>query len=741
MRRSLLVKKHFLSLKKILRKFIPFFGQIETVLAIISIIIGKDVDVFEEIYAQIPVVGGILTDGGSTEQGSYVNENGEIITTDGGIRRRNYNNNSGASESGSMIKKLFMIGGPIVVVMFLLGSGYAEFGVGQIGYQAAGLDLPNIGATVAQGVKTVQCVGDVACVRQWQFNNTQRPGSQEVGQEYKLEIENFNVNDGFPLDIANRRSDDRVPIDFSVYNPRHGLKGIDAKNVAYRVGVYDNAGSLLNDPSCQTGWLPLGGEYADNDFGQNGTILPGGFATPLGSHGELNLRECGLLQSALGINRRVRLQMAYDYSSQSTLQVQAMSRQNMLSLEERPRFKDSQTADTPVKTYVSVESPITYRDNTETGSAESSVFGLRVGFDTGQRDIKYRVHPEGFRLYDSSETLDVDSSDGFESEAITCDGLTQQEGDRYSFSSDMNDYLNNRQSNSWFESDSGPSPARCSMVLENPGSISPTGETLTFRIDANYTVMLEEIVGGFKVQNSQCSRFECPMLVPQSHEQAQSGNLISECESRIRLDANNGCGARMGENWVDVELDYALEGDVDAKIEEGETAVKWTNLLNVVNNQRSGGQESFNYKSDSIGSNTVIGVDLDSFAGTDAGVLGIRKEVGELEFENVDYQICESEDNLQSRYPQQSVNGDELVFASVYKVDCQNILEDYLDSRGCEETWGEALVNVATLDVADWFENTSDSCRRALSEYRECENGITGYRPESSRLACIGSSN
>jgi len=96
-------------LKKILRKFIPFFGQIETVLAIISIIIGKDVDVFEEIYAQIPVVGGILTDGGSTEQGSYVNENGEIITTDGGIRRRNYNNNSGASESGSMIKKLFMI--------------------------------------------------------------------------------------------------------------------------------------------------------------------------------------------------------------------------------------------------------------------------------------------------------------------------------------------------------------------------------------------------------------------------------------------------------------------------------------------------------------------------------------------------------------------------------------------------------------------------------------------------------
>jgi len=120
--------------------------------------------------------------------------------------------------------------------------------------------------------------------------------------------------------------------------------------------------------------------------------------------------------------------MAYDYSSQSTLQVQAMSRQNMLSLEERPRFKDSQTADTPVKTYVSVESPITYRDNTETGSAESSVFGLRVGFDTGQRDIKYRVHPEGFRLYDSSETLDVDSSDGFESEAITCDGLTQQGG-------------------------------------------------------------------------------------------------------------------------------------------------------------------------------------------------------------------------------------------------------------------------------------------------------------------------
>lgn len=512
------------------------------------------------------------------DQGSYVNEDGEIVMADGG-KRRGGNSGGSSSGSGSFIKKILMIGGPILIAMLLLGgSGYLSLASSEVGYQAAGLDMPAIGATVAQGVKTAECFGDAACVRQWQFNNTQRPGSEEVGQEYKLNIDNFDVNDGFPLDVANRKKGDRVPIDFSVYNPRHGLKGIEARNVAYRIGVYDNLGSVTGLPECQTGWKPLGGEYADNDFGENGTILPGGFATPLGTHSDLTLENCSLLQPALGIKRRIKLQIAYDYSSQSTLQVQAMSNENMRSLEERPSFKKSQTADTPVKTYVNVESPITYRVN-EDGGAESSVFGVRLGFETGQRDIKYRVDTEDFQLYDSGQTVDVETSDAVDSEVISCEDLRSQGGNRYTFSEDMTEYLSSRQSGSWFESKSGPSPARCSMVLENPGSISPTGETLTFRIDANYTVMLEEIVGGFKIQNSRCERFACPMLVPESHEGVEDGGLISKCDTRKRVDANNGCGARMGEDWRNVGIDYALNSSIDSIIEQGETAYKLNTLL------------------------------------------------------------------------------------------------------------------------------------------------------------------
>lgn len=675
---------------------------------------------------------------GASQQGSYVNEDGEIVMADGGINRQGSGGqNRSSGKSSSLIKKALMIGGPILIVVFLIGSGYADLLANQAGFQLGGIDTPAIGATVAQGVKTLECVGNVACVRQWQFNNTQRPGSEEVGQEYSLKIENFGVNDGFPLDVANRRADDRVPVDFSVYNPRHGLKGITAQNVAYRIAVYDSVGSLTNNPKCQTGWLPLGGQYADNSFGQNGTILPGGFATPLGTHSELTLKKCSLLQPALGLNRRVKLQMAYDYSSQSTLQVQAMSRQNMLSLEKRPSFKKSQTANTPVKTYVNVESPITYRSSQE-GGAESSIFGLRVGFETGQRDIKYRVHTEGFKLYDSSETVDVSSSESVNSNAVTCEDLAWQQKDQYTFSQEMENYLDSRQENSWFKSDSGPSPARCSMILENPGSISPTGETLTFRIDANYTVLLEEVVGGFKVQNSQCTRFECPMLVPQS--KSGNGNLISQCESSKNLDANNGCGARYGEVWTSAAEDYALQESVDAKIEEGETAVKWNNILSAINEEMPGGSSKFEYKSEEINSETVVGVSLNSFSNVNTGIVGISSS-GDLEFEKLNYQVCGSEGNLQSRFPTQAGYGDSLIFSSVYKANCKDILKGYLNSQGCQEGWGEATLNVATLDVADWFEDTSNKCQQALREYRDCGEGLTAYKPDTDQLACINSGN
>lgn len=626
-------------------------GSTEWVILIILVVVPYvDLEIFK-LLEKFGIQGfesfNITSESGG-DQGSYVNEDGEIVTTDGGVRRGNGSNSNG---SGSGIKKIFMIGAPILIIIFLLGSGYLSLASSEIGYQAAGLDTPAIGATVAQAVKTIECVGNVACVRQWQFNNTQRPGSEEVGQEYKLKIDNFDVNDGFPLDVANRRKGDRVPADFSVYNPRHGLKGIEARNVAYRIKVYDNLGSITGLSECQTGWKPLGGEYAeDNDFGENGTILPGGFATPLGTHSDLTLENCGLLQPALGIKRRVKLQIAYDYSSQSTLQVQAMSNENLRSLNERPGFKKSQTADTPVKTYVNVESPITYRVN-EDGSAESSVFGVRLGFETGQRNIKYRVNTSDFQLYDSSQTVDVETSDAVDSGVISCEDLKSQGGDRYTFSEEMTEYLSSRQSGSWFESNSGPSPARCSMVLENPGSISPTGETLTFRIDANYTVMLEEMVDGFKIQNSRCERFECPMLVPNSHENvSDDGNLISKCDTRKRVDANNGCGARMGEDWRNVGLDYALNGSIDSIIEQRETAYE----LNVLLGDLRGYVESSYNKEDvviGLESETVQKLKSDrkeSFAAL--STLQTRNYGQDVKYKQIERILCSNDDASKSEF-------------------------------------------------------------------------------------------
>lgn len=634
----------------------------------------------------------------------------------GGYRSRgSQSSNSGGL--GGIFKKLFLNKFVFLVIPLLVllvigvgvasGSGYTDLVANEAGYQLSGVNMPAIGDSVAQAAKTVECVGNVACVREWQFNNTQRPGSEEVGQEYGLDIESFDINDGFPLDVANRRAGDRVPVDFSVYNPRHGLKGVEANNVAYRIGVFDNTGSIISNENCRTGWMPLGGEYADNDFGENGTILPGGFATPLGSHTDLTLKNCELLQPALGIKKRVKLQLAYDYSSQSTIQVQAMSRENMLSLEERPSFKKSQTADTPVKTYVNVESPITYRENG--GSAESSVFGLRVGFETGQDELKYRVHTEGFRLYDSAETIDVNSSDDVDSKLITCEDLRREGTDQYNFSSNMTSYLDSRQSGSWFESDSGPSPARCSMVLENPGSISQTGETLTFRIDANYTVLLEEIVGGFEVQNSRCERYECPMLVPDSHEDVEQGNLISECDSSIRLDANNGCGARFGQNWPDVELDYAINNTVDAVIEEGETAYKINELMDVFPTEGYI-EESF------ISNEYVIGLEEQNVqalrsGGRDgfAALLNVesRNNGPDVEYQQIDKILCDEYSKSTFREIWSDKNPGEIIYMN------------QAPPQACGE---ESLVDfIAELYTYGLYESPSEEYERVSSE---CDEGV-----------------
>ncbi|MFB6143680.1 MAG: hypothetical protein ABEJ98_00065 [Candidatus Nanohaloarchaea archaeon] len=509
---------------------------------------------------------------------------------------------------GKVLKYVALAALPLALIFGALtmvgGSGYGQLAGNVVGNQIAGVNFEAGFDMVRQGVQTLQCFGNAACMRAWRYNNTQRPGSEAVGQSYSLQVEDFAVNGGHDLDIAGRRATFDLPVSFSLYNPRHGLKGIPARNTSYRVRVEDLQ-KQEKKAYCDTGWVSIGGRYASKIEGvKPGTIIPGGFATPVSGMEKLSLYNCGLLQPGLGLTRRVALDVRYEYSSQATLYFEAMSMQNLRSLGERPEFKKSQTADTPVKSYVNVESPVTFRQSG--GRRASRVFRVRLGMSTDRRDIKYRFDPEEFRLYDSSKTIDVENAEGFNSSSATCQGLQRVGENTYKLSESRINYTKRLyRRGKWFEKGSGMSPVSCSMVLEKDelSTLSPSGETLTMRIDANYTVKVEKSENGFKVLNGRCgtTELDCPLLVP--HNKTLSNpDLISSCTTAKSLDAANGCDVRMGERWHIVNK--INRDSVDQEIEQGETAYLWENM-----------KQRFSEPSDEAWKNS-----------SDFGAIGMKKE-------------------------------------------------------------------------------------------------------------------
>lgn len=529
--------------------------------------------------------------GGYTEDGEDMElDPAEFDRTAGGStaasrnpRRPSAGGSEALSTAGGIVKKLALVAVPIAMIgiafMMIGGSGYGSLVQGAVGNELAGVDFGSTFTMVEQGVQTLQCFGNAACMRQWRLNNTQRPGSEEVGQSYSLEVEDFSVNSGADLDVSGRRASYTLPVGFSLYNPRHGLKGIAARGTKYQVRVED-FGNQNDDAYCGTGWRTIGGEYAsDIDGVEPGTIIPGGFATPVSGMDDLNLSSCGLLQPAAGLSRRVALDVKYNYSSQARLYFEAMSRENLRSLGERPEFKQSDTADTPVKSYINVESPVTFRQ--EGGERASRVFRVRLGMSTDRNDIKYRFDPEEFRLYDSSKTIDVDSADISDASA-TCDGLQKVEGkqDTYKLSETMINYTKRLYDRGeWFSSSSGMSPVSCSMAIEKDElpTVSPSGETLMMRIDANYTVKIEKSDNSFKAMNGRCGggQYNCPLLVPNRTAQ-KNDHLYSKCTTENSVDAANGCDVREGDNWH--IINQLNDDSVDEEVEQGEKAYSWPEL-------------------------------------------------------------------------------------------------------------------------------------------------------------------
>lgn len=278
------------------------------------------------------------------------------------------------------------VGIPIILIIVgaLVFTGYDQL-VDEEADRFAGIgtQFEGVANTYVQARNRVFCLlKGPSCLRQHRMNQTTRPGSDEVGQTYGLKIDRFQIGQGEQMDIAHRNADYQIPVSFTISNPRHGLKGITAKEVSYRIRMIDNDRDEQN-PYCNTGWIDVDNAYDadpdDNDYEQDdifpGTSASTGFLTIVsrnsanfdpnehkGAPGDgLTLRDCELLQPALGSHRTVLLDVKYDYFSQASLYFEAMSQQNFQSNPNlQKEWQESETADTPVKAAINVNTPVLF---------------------------------------------------------------------------------------------------------------------------------------------------------------------------------------------------------------------------------------------------------------------------------------------------------------------------------------------------------------------------------------------
>ncbi|MFB6191610.1 MAG: hypothetical protein ABEJ64_04230 [Candidatus Nanohaloarchaea archaeon] len=438
--------------------------------------------------------------------------------------------------------------------VFGAAGGYANL----FGQQAANQALPGLGqsqameqtsAMLSQTAAKIGCFAKgPACFRQWQQNNTERPGSEDVGEQYGLKIERFDIGQGSGLDVAYKDTDYAIPVSFTISNPRHGLKGLNAENVSYRLRVIDSRKEY-----CDTGWIPVKAydiredarePWKGNDI-YPGTSASTGFQRIKGNENgdDFTLEDCNMLQPALGEYRTVMLEVRYDYFSQSTLYFQAMSLQNLQSNPNIEKsMKESKTADTPVKASINVNSPVLYDSQAlkEGQSAEDAAqpFAVRASLDTQEFDLRYKV--KDLKVRNSQETTIYQDSSRECQFIPSGDNMLQlkQRAKRNIISSASDRAL-------WFTRAQKPPIFGCVMRLEDPSDISPSGETLTMGVEAEYTVALEEKIDSFKVSNSRCSaRYDCPLLVTQQYNDTHKDyHYLTRCTG---VDAGNGCSVVKG---------------------------------------------------------------------------------------------------------------------------------------------------------------------------------------------------
>lgn len=403
------------------------------------------------------------------------------------------------------------------------------------------------------------------CLQEWRDENRRTPGAEAVGQQFGLDIEEIEVNLGQPVDISTRTMDDTVNVYFRVENEAQGIYGIDAENTEYNFRIEGGP------ESCETGWQSIEGLYAEE-----GRISAGGVGTPATGEVGLTLEDCGMLQPGDSSDYTAELDVRYEYSSQSTVDVQVMDIEHMREAGISSDVTQSETADTPVQAFVNVEDPVTFSSDDDALETSS----LFASFETESFGTEYIVQAEDVEI--SSSVL-LRTADEVEGVSGSCDDLNRIEGDRYNLSEEYAATLRDEDDSRWYSRGFGPSAASCDVVVdpEEAERLSPTGETATLTINANYTTKISDDTT-FQVENANCALdpdLECPPLPPK--EEADTDAVSSTCSTDVNARAFGGCTVVEYTNqWMrQPEIINDDHANLPKDIERGETAFKLETVL------------------------------------------------------------------------------------------------------------------------------------------------------------------
>jgi stress-induced morphogen len=493
-----------------------------------------------------------------------------------------------------------------------LGGAAAGFAGAIEGYAIIGAsvapDTPDVQTTgfnnaIRQAQARLGCMMQPGCYQERLRNQSQRPGAEAKGQEFGLKIERFSVNRGAPLDIQGLYKDDTLDMRLDVENPIRGLKGIDAHGAWYRVNIKSEA----DQAKCESDWVPLDAAGRTSVLDGGGKIPKGTTAQAIEPPDNITLKNCGMLQPTGpgrfgGVNFEPEADVIYNYSSQSTLNVDIMSEKYRGDEDIKQGMKKSVTARTPVQAYLNVYSPLTF--NIRNGDRTPRVYSLQIGFDPTDYEIsRFKVIPEDIKIYGSELLVPVGESNMINSGS--CDDLKRassgenvfvlsEEGIRTNFGT--------QKGGDWYRITAEPGLS-CDMTI-NPDmldQISRTGESAQLSIDANYTVMNTEedmrLSGGdsedsFKVVNRLCGpSTPCPLLVTEK-ETENSPYLRNDCVANWRANAQiDGPGNKGGCTVVKNKYKWGLPeeynrdfSEFSSVITEGESAFTIKTVKNQIDN-------------------------------------------------------------------------------------------------------------------------------------------------------------